>query len=101
VSLPFESPPMTNLTLSLDDTVVRQARVRAIEQGTSLSAKIREFLQQYAKGDEPATRSHAQQTQQLIDLMAKVRKEAKAQASPRKTSLRDDIYNDQHRKNTK
>lgn len=41
---------MTNLTLSLDDAVVRQARVRAITEGTSLSAKIREFLAEYALG---------------------------------------------------
>jgi plasmid stability protein len=41
---------MTNLTLALDDAVVRQARVRAITEGTSLSAKIREFLADYALG---------------------------------------------------
>ena len=40
---------MTNLTLSLDDAIVRKARIRAIEEGTSVSAKVREFLAQYAK----------------------------------------------------
>ena len=39
---------MSNLTISLDDRVVRQARVRAIQEGTSISAKVREFLAQYA-----------------------------------------------------
>jgi hypothetical protein len=42
---------MTNLTLSLDDAIVRKARIRAIEEGTSVSAKVREFLAQYAKVD--------------------------------------------------
>lgn len=41
---------MTNLTIALDETIVRQARVRAIHEGTSVSAKIREFLTDYAQG---------------------------------------------------
>lgn len=39
---------MSNLTISLNDDVVRLARVRAIQEGTSVSAKVREFLAQYA-----------------------------------------------------
>ena len=38
---------MSNLTISVDDQLIKQARVRAIQQGTSLSAKVREFLQSY------------------------------------------------------
>ena len=48
---------MTNLTISLDDAIVRKARIRAIEEGTSVSAKVREFLAQYAKVDTPADAS--------------------------------------------
>lgn len=39
---------MTNLTLSLDEELVKRARIRAIGEGTSLSAKVREFLAGYA-----------------------------------------------------
>ncbi len=39
---------MSNLTISVDDELIKRARVRAIQQGTSLSAKVREFLAQYA-----------------------------------------------------
>lgn len=39
---------MTNLTIALDEKIVRQARIRAIGEGTSVSAKVREFLAQYA-----------------------------------------------------
>ena len=42
---------MTNLTITLDEAIVRKARIRAIEEGTSVSAKVREFLAQYAKID--------------------------------------------------
>jgi plasmid stability protein len=40
---------MTNLTVALDETVIRKARIRAINEGTSVSAKVREFLAQYAQ----------------------------------------------------
>ena len=40
---------MTNFTVSVDENVIKRARVRAIEQGTSLSAKVREFLADYAQ----------------------------------------------------
>ena len=42
---------MSNLTISVDDELIKLARVRAIQQGTSLSAKVREFLQDYATPD--------------------------------------------------
>ena len=38
---------MSNLTLSIDDELIKKARIRAIEDGTSLSAKVRELLAQY------------------------------------------------------
>lgn len=47
---------MTNLTISLDESVIRSARVRAIQEGTSVSAKVREFLAQYAQS-APAPQS--------------------------------------------
>ena len=49
---------MTNLTLSLDDAIVRKARIRAVEEGTSVSAKVREFLAQYAKIDNSDDVAH-------------------------------------------
>lgn len=41
---------MANLTISVDDQLIKQARIRAIEQGTSVSAKVREFLTSYVQG---------------------------------------------------
>jgi plasmid stability protein len=46
---------MTNLTIALDETVIKNARIRAINEGTSVSAKVREFLSQYAQGDTAHT----------------------------------------------
>jgi len=42
---------MSNLTIAVDDNIVKLARVRAIQQGTSVSAKVREFLASYAQGE--------------------------------------------------
>ena len=39
---------MANLTIAVDDDVLRRARVRAAEQGTSVNAVLREELVRYA-----------------------------------------------------
>lgn len=38
---------MTNVTLSIDEEDLKQARVLALQQGSSLNAVIREFLKSY------------------------------------------------------
>lgn len=39
---------MSNLTIVVDDEVLRRARIRALEQGTSVNAILREFLESYS-----------------------------------------------------
>jgi plasmid stability protein len=39
---------VTNLTLTVDEDVLRRARIRALERGTSVNAVLREFLAAYA-----------------------------------------------------
>lgn len=41
-------PRMTNLTLSVDEDTLRKARIKALEQGTSVNALVREYLKQLA-----------------------------------------------------
>ncbi len=100
---------MTNLTISLDETIVRQARMRAIGQGTSVSAKIREFLASYASG--AATRTSGDATADLLRMMGDVRAEiaqnknqsAKTKAptdkvtTPKRRTLRDETYEGDYR----
>ena len=38
---------MTNVTLSIDEEDLRQARVLALQQGSSLNAIIRQFVKNY------------------------------------------------------
>ena len=46
---------MANLTISLDENLVKQARIKAIQEGTSLSAKVREMLVAYVRQYLPST----------------------------------------------
>lgn len=39
---------MSNLTLTIPDDVLRRARVRALEEGTSVNAEVRRYLEGYA-----------------------------------------------------
>ncbi len=36
---------MANLTLSIDSEILRKARIRALEQGTSVNALVREYVE--------------------------------------------------------
>lgn len=44
---------MANLTLNIDDQTLRRARVRAVDQGTTVNALVREYLESFA-GTGPA-----------------------------------------------
>ncbi len=39
---------MTNLTLTVDEDILRTARIKALELGTSVNALVREYLRQLA-----------------------------------------------------
>jgi hypothetical protein len=92
---------MSNLTLSIDDRLIKLARMRAIEQGTSLSAKVREFLQNYVnEPDAGLAKQRAQATARLIAAMEAAAAQAEpassipartARAGQRRT-LRDELY---------
>ena len=43
---------MKNITLTIDDETHRSARIRAAELGTSVSALVKDYLQQLVAGDQ-------------------------------------------------
>ena len=43
---------MSSLTISVDDEVLRRARLRALDEGTSVNALLRDYLTAYASGEE-------------------------------------------------
>jgi hypothetical protein len=49
---------MANLTITIDDHLLKQARMRALEDGTSVNAVLRTYLERYAgAGDTMAALS--------------------------------------------
>ncbi|WP_076997176.1 DUF6364 family protein [Variovorax sp. KK3] len=87
---------MSNLTISVDDELIKQARVRAIQQGTSLSAKVREFLLQYVnESDDTRQKQRDEATARLmaaIDNAATHAAPQTADADAQRRPLRDELY---------
>jgi len=74
---------MANLTITVDEEVLKRARLRATEQGTSVNAVVRHYLEQYA-----GTRSA--QEQALGNLM-KLSDQARSKRG-RRTWTRDELH---------
>ena len=53
---------MTNVTISIEEEDLKQARIVALEQGTSLNAAIREFVKSHIGN----TRRYQQVTMRLL-----------------------------------
>jgi len=47
---------MANLTIAIDEELLRRARLRALEQGTSVHALLREYLEAWAGEGAAAAR---------------------------------------------
>ena len=60
---------MKNVTVSLDDETYRNARVKAAEQGRSLSALVRDFLRDLGSRESEFERLHAKE----IELRKKIK----------------------------
>ena len=58
---------MKNITISLDDDVYRQARIKAAEQDTSVSALVRSYLVSIAGRVPVPARDLKQEQEALLD----------------------------------
>ena len=93
---------MSNLTISLDDELIKQARIRVAQQGTSLSAKVRELLQHYVNGTDDATKRLREES--TTKLMLAIEHATLATQAPppsaqvtTKATLREALYADDFR----
>jgi hypothetical protein len=55
----MRSPEVANLTLVVEDDVLLRARRRALDQGTSVNAVVRSYLESYAGGRDRAAAMRA------------------------------------------
>ena len=74
---------MANLTLTIDDELLRKARMRAVAENTSVNALVREYLTRYATQKEKAERA--------IAVMDEIAERYKPSSGGRKWT-RDELY---------
>jgi hypothetical protein len=75
---------MANLTLSIDDDLLKRARLHALEQDTSVNALVRAYLQDLAGAD-----ARHDAVSELLSLAAK----SDSGSGPAgRTWTRDDLY---------
>lgn len=74
---------MANLTITVDDETLRCARARAVEEGSSVNALLREYLEAYS-------RRASTQRDALTDLLALADSSAASRGKRRWT--RDELH---------
>ena len=83
---------MANLTITVDNELLKRARIRAIEQGTSVNAILSEYLRTFAGVNEAQARASAA----ILELAETNSEdpEARARASERggRHWKREDLY---------
>ncbi len=82
--IPCYTDPVANLTLQLDDEVLRRARIRALERNTSINALVREYLTHFAGADPQLEARH-----RLVD---HARRHAGGSGDLGRTWTRDDLH---------
>ena len=75
---------MTNLTLTIDEEILRRARIRALEMGTSVNALVREYLGQLAGRSGAATG--------IAEFFAATRGAGSGSGPEGRTWTRDELY---------
>ena len=82
--IPCYTDPVTNLTLAIDEDLLRRARIRALEDGTSVNSVVREFLAAYAGRGEQVTA--------VANFLAVAGQSEAGRDGAGRTWNRDDIY---------
>ena len=74
---------MKNVTIALDESLLRDARRVAAERGTTLNAMLREFLQELTERESQAAKAR----HRIVELC----RETRAEVGP-KTWTRDELH---------
>jgi len=75
---------MANLTITVDEVLLKRARIKALEDGTSVNALLREYLEGYIG---------AQRTQRALADFAELADQSEAGSGPGgRTWSRDDLH---------
>ena len=85
--IPCYTDYVANLTLVIDDETLRQARVRALEIGTSVNQVVRDHLERFASDD-------AQSRTALERLVATSASSKAGSGAAARTWTRDQLYDE-------
>jgi hypothetical protein len=77
--IPCYTEPVANLTITVDDEVLKSARIRALEQGTSVNAILADHLRAFAGRGE----SQTQALKSLVELAHENARDGKRRAKQR------------------
>ena len=94
---------MAHLSIQLDDHIMQQARIRALHEGTSVSAKVRDFLQSYVTTPEINLQKQREvAAQQWITAIenATAQTQPTSQSAVTGLTLRESLYGDSVRPQT-
>lgn len=81
---------MANLTLAIDDDVLRRARIKALEEGTSVNAVVRRQIEDYVSARSPAA---------ALDAFLQQARRSTAGSGPEgRTWTRDELYDERLRR---
>ncbi len=76
---------MANLTITVDEQVLKKARMRALEEDTSVNAVLRDYLEDYARADV--------ERQRAVDRVLASSRESRFGSGPGgRTWTREDLY---------
>ena len=76
---------MANLTITVDEQVLKKARMRALEEDTSVNAVLRDYLEDYARADV--------ERQQAVERVLASSRESRSGSGPGgRTWKREDLY---------
>ena len=77
---------MVNVTISVDEDVLRRARIKALQEGTSVNAYLKAKLEDYVE-------DWRQKQIDAMNAFLEIAKNAKASSGPQgRTWRRDDLY---------
>jgi hypothetical protein len=74
---------MTNLTITVDEQTLKRARMRALEEDTSVNAVLREFLETYSG----VRREREQAGRKLLELSRKSSMSSGGKGLPKREEL--------------
>jgi hypothetical protein len=78
---------MANLTIAIDDPLLREARIKAVQQGTSVNEVCRQAIERFVRGDDAQRVLRAARAQRLLQIAASAQNPGPAPAWPGRDAL--------------